>query len=169
MNNTVRFVRGGFILFETMLSLFILVVVSIVSMSYAVDLYMRTTHALAMQQQNAQLAMILDLIADDLACAPMDKAAWKRATAQQTIWATAYGDVGFENTDKGIVRSQGVFDYTGQRWVKRTRSYLPPGIWYQIDVASDDSMHIFLVDLTVWTTDKRQAATTVALRSGARL
>ncbi len=149
MNNRVRFARGGFILFETMLSLFILVVLSIVSMSYAVDLYMRTTHALAMQQQNAQLAMILDLIADDLACAPMDKAAWKRATAQQTIWATAYGDVGFENTHKGIVRSKGVFDHAAQRWVERTRSYLPPGIWYQIEVASDDSTHIFLVDLTV--------------------
>ncbi|MBS1986327.1 hypothetical protein JST99_00130 [Candidatus Dependentiae bacterium] len=168
MNSRVKSTAVGFMLLETMLSIFMLIVVSLLSMSYAVDLSMRMTQLLTAQQNDAQLAMVLDLIADDLACAPAHTT-WKRATEQETIWTTAYGDVGFENRNKGIVRSKGTFDHAAQRWVERTRSYLPLGIWYRIDGARDDSAHISLVDLTVWTADRRQAATTITVRSGAQV
>lgn len=160
-------VHGGFMVLETMIYSFVLILLAVLSMTYATQVYRCTQQALEVQRQYAQLWVTLDTCMRDLVQAPLHKASWKRATKTEHIWSTTHADVGLATTPHGIIRSQGTFDTKKQTWTKRTKSFLPPGIAYTLEPVSQDEQCIYLVDLTITDSDNRHVATSIALRSGA--
>lgn len=158
-------VSVGFVLIEVMVSSCVLVVLAVLSMSYAAHVYLQTCQMLQMGTRYVQMQVALDVLAGDITQAPARKTAWKVATATKQVWTTGKGDVGFENTDHGMVRSHGAFDGKKQAWIKRTKSFFPQGLSYRVEPVNQDQACIYLVSITMQC-DQQRAATSVALRSG---
>ena len=161
-------VSVGFVLIEVMVSSCVLVVLTVLSMSYAAHVYLQTCQMLQMGTRYVQMQVALDVVARDITQAPVRKTAWKVVTATEQVWTTSRGDVGFENTRHGIVRSHGAFDGKKQAWIKRTKSFFPQGLSYMIEPINQDQACIYLVSVTM-RCNQQCVKTSVALRSGACL
>jgi hypothetical protein len=155
----------GFLLIETIVYSFMLILLSLLSMSCATHVYMSTHQTLKRAHHYAQLSATLDTLMAALAQAPCHKAGWKMVTPRQQIWSTMNGDIGFENTDHGIVRSQGQFDSKKNRWLKRTSSLLPYKSTYTLELINEDTPCIYLIKLSIIGFDQQFITTTIALRS----
>lgn len=158
-------VSVGFVLIEVMVSSCVLVLLAVLSMSYAAHVYLQTCQMLQMGTRFVQMQVALDVLAGDITQAPVHKTAWKVATATEQVWTTGRGDVGFENTGHGMVRSHGTFDGKKQAWIKRTKSFFPPGLSYRVEPVNQDQACIYLVSVTM-RCDQQSVTTSVALRSG---
>jgi len=159
----------GFLLIETMVYSFILILLSLLSMLYATHLYMNTHNILARQHQYVQLSTALDLLVADLSRASSQKNGWHLITPEQHIWSTMHKDVGLENTQRGIVRSEGHFDRKQQKWIKRTRSLLPSNNRYMLEFINEDALCIYLIKIAIQESEGQSLTRTLALRSAGEL
>lgn len=159
-------VSVGFVLIEVMVSSCVLVVLAVLSMSYAARVYLQTCQMLQVGTRYVQMQVVLDVLARDVSQAPIYKRLWPLTTSTQHVWTTVHGDVGFENTSRGIVRSKGVFDSTRKKWVRRTKSFFPSEMSYTLVPVSQDHASVYLVCLKITSVSKQCVTTTVALRSG---
>jgi hypothetical protein len=131
---------------------------------------MRISKAVQIQMEYAQLSILRDVLVRDLAQAPRQKALWKLISDTEHIWTTAQGDIGFAHTNRGIIRSQGVFDAKHKRWTQRTQSLCAYQGQYTIQPIGEDQEHFFLISLTIQNGEHTcSMTTTIALRSGAIL
>lgn len=160
--------KQGFILIELMMYSGLLIFIVVIVMSYAAQSHLHINKQIGEASLYAHMSASLDRCMFDVSQSSSSKQLWKVATDKAHIWSTALGDIGWENTSKGLVRSQGYYDAQVSRWVTRTRSFFQATMLYQLDMIDETDTHIGAVKVTL-KTDKgvMKVSRTIALCRGA--
>lgn len=160
--------KQGFILIELMIYSGLLIFIVVIVMSYAAQSHLHINKQIGESNLYAHMSVALDTFVSDVAQASSSKQLWKVATDKAHIWSTASGDIGWENTPKGLVRSQGHYNVHASKWVTRTRSFFQTTVLYHLTMIDETATHIGAIKVTLKTNKGTMiVARTAALYRGA--
>lgn len=158
--------RAGFMLIELILYSVALAGIVMMLMSYAATFHAHIVAQARACTDYAHACAVSDLLMHDIQQASADKTLWKVIRDGYYVWTTPDGDIGWENTEQGVVRSSGSYDVLNNTWTQREHALIAAASFACTITPHIQAQIIPAVDSVVCSKEGATVRNTIALRSG---